>query len=172
MNWRTFGMATCFGPSLLPWCAAFSSFHPLVWLSERQLKMAQEMAADELAIAHQDHDPIRYGRLLVSVLSKLGSTRVIPTTSMGTAGPMHSLKRRLSAMSLYGQVSRRVVATSAVLLGATVLLGLAPWKVVAADAANGEKPLAQRTATIKISEGEAGNTPDGGFRSYGRLHSW
>ena len=59
-------------------------------------------------------------------------------------------------MSLYGQVSRRVVATSAVLLGAVVLLGLAPWKVVAADPANGEKPVAQRIATIKISEGEAG----------------
>jgi beta-lactamase regulating signal transducer with metallopeptidase domain len=131
-------------------------FHPLVWLSERQLKMAQEMAADELAIAHQDHDPIRYGRLLVSVLSKLGSSRVIPTTSMGMAGPMHSLKRRLSAMSFYGQVSRRVVATSAVLLGAVVLLGLAPWRIVAADPANGANPLAQRIATIKISEGEAG----------------
>jgi beta-lactamase regulating signal transducer with metallopeptidase domain len=113
-------------------------FHPLVWLSERRLKMAQEIAADELAIARQDHDPIRYGRLLVSVLSKLGSSRMIPTTSLGTAGPIHSLQRRLSAMRFYGQVSRRVVAMSAVLLGAVVLLGLTPWRVVAADAENGE----------------------------------
>ena len=32
-------------------------FHPLVWLSERQLTVTQEIAADELAIAQQRHNP-------------------------------------------------------------------------------------------------------------------
>jgi hypothetical protein len=73
---------------------------------------------------------------------------MIPTTSIVTAGPMNSLKKRLGAMKFYGQVSRRVVATSSVLLGAVVFLGLTPWKVVAAEAENGEKPMAQRIATM------------------------
>jgi beta-lactamase regulating signal transducer with metallopeptidase domain len=129
-------------------------FHPLVWLSERRLNMAQEVAADELTVARQRHDPVSYGKLLVSVVSKLGPSRLLPTMSMGTAGPMDSLTRRLSAMTFYGRVSRRVVTTSSILLGAAVLLGLVPWKVVAAEPQGGEERSMQRLATIKISEGE------------------
>jgi beta-lactamase regulating signal transducer with metallopeptidase domain len=129
-------------------------FHPLVWLNERWLVMAQEVAADELAVAQQHHDPVSYGKLLVSVVSKLGPSRVLPTMSMGTAGPMKSLTRRLSAMSVFGRESRRIVATSGLLLGAVVLLGLMPWKLVAAERQDGEKQAIQHLATIKISEGE------------------
>jgi hypothetical protein len=129
-------------------------FHPLVWLGERRLNMAQEVAADELAMTRQQQDPVSYGKLLVSVVSKLGPSRLLPTMSMGTAGPMKSLTRRLSAMRFYGRVSRQVVATSGILLGAAVLLGLVPWNVVAAEPQGGEERSMQRLATIKISEGE------------------
>jgi len=46
-------------------------FHPLVWWSERQLKLVQEVAADELVIARQHHEPVDYASLLVSVVRKL-----------------------------------------------------------------------------------------------------
>lgn len=57
-------------------------------------------------------------------------------------------------MRFYGRVSRRVVATSGILLGAAVLLGLVPWNVVAAEPQGGKERSMQRLATIKISEGE------------------
>ena len=108
-------------------------FHPLVWLSQRQLNLAQEVAADELAIQRQHHDPASYGTLLVSVISKLGPSRLIPTMSMGTAGSVHSLIRRLVAMASIGRASRGVIIASGFLLAATVLVGIVPWRLIAAE---------------------------------------
>jgi len=108
-------------------------FHPLVWLSQRRLNLAQEVAADELAILRQRHDPVSYGKLLVSVISKLGPSRLIPTMSMGTAGSVQSLTRRLVAMANIGRASRGIIVTSGILLAAMVLLGIVPWRLVAAE---------------------------------------
>ena len=108
-------------------------FHPLVWLSQRQLNLAQEVAADELAIQRQHHDPASYGTLLVSVISKLGPSRLIPTMSMGTAGSVQSLIRRLVAMASIGRASRGVIVASGFLVAATVLLGIVPWRLIAAE---------------------------------------
>jgi uncharacterized protein (TIGR03067 family) len=108
-------------------------FHPLVWLSQRQLNLAQEVAADELTILRQHHDPASYGTLLVSVISRLGPSRLIPTMSMGTAGSVQSLTRRLVAMTSIGRASRGVIVASAFLLAATALLGIVPWQLVAAE---------------------------------------
>ena len=108
-------------------------FHPLVWLSQRRLNLAQEVAADELAILRQHGDPASYGKLLVSVISKIGPSRLIPTMSMGTAGSVQSLTRRLVAMANIGRASRGIIVCSVVLLVATVLLGIVPWRLVAAE---------------------------------------
>jgi hypothetical protein len=104
-------------------------FHPLVWLSQQQLNLAREVAADELAILRQHHDPASYGTLLVSVISRLGPSRLIPTMSMGTAGSVQSLTRRLVAMASIGRVSRGVIVASGFLLAATVLMGIVPWRL-------------------------------------------
>ena len=122
-------------------------FHPLVWLGQRQLMLAQEIAADELAIARQRHDPIGYGNLLVSVVGKFGSPLVarplLSTLTLETAGPLHSLTRRLVAMTRIGPTSRRIVVTSGLLLASLVVLGLVPWRLVAAEAKKGEVQAAR-----------------------------
>ena len=109
-------------------CPVFSA-----WLSQRQLNLAQEVAADELAILRQHHDPASYGTLLVSVISRLGPSRLIPAMSMGTVGSVQSLTRRLVAMASIGRVSRRVIVASGFLLAATALAGIVPWQLVAAE---------------------------------------
>ena len=76
-------------------------FHPLVWLSHWRLGLSQEVAADELAIAQQKHDPASYGSLLVSVVGKFGPARVLPRASVETAGSMKTLKRRLVATKFF-----------------------------------------------------------------------
>ena len=108
-------------------------FHPLVWWSERWLKLTQEVAADELAIAQQRHDPASYGELLVSVVGKLGHRPMISAISVETAGTTHLLARRLVAMARIGRTSRRVVVTSSTVLGTVVFIGLVPWQLVAAE---------------------------------------
>ena len=72
-------------------CPATFCFHPLVWLSQRRLSSAQEIAADQLAIARQKHDPVSYGKLLVTVVEKFGSRQLIPSLSVGMMEPVESL---------------------------------------------------------------------------------
>ena len=132
-------------------------FHPLVWLSQRRLNLAQEVAADELAILRQHHDPASYGKLLVSVIGKIGPSRLIPTMSMGTAGSVKSLTRRLIAMASIGRASRGIIVTSGILLAATVLLGIVPWRLVAAEpkvSENEKEPPKVYVATPECSSVE------------------
>jgi uncharacterized protein (TIGR03067 family) len=135
-------------------------FHPLVWLSQRQLNLAQEVAADELAILRQYHDPASYGTLLVSVISKLGPNRLIPTMSMGTAGSVQSLKWRLVVMASIGRASRGVIVASGFLLAATVLVGIVPWRLVAAEpqSANDAKNLQGTWQAVDL-ETNGGKSP-------------
>lgn len=125
-------------------------FHPLVWLGQRRLNLSQETAADAMAIAQQQYDPIGYGKLLVSVVGKLDSARVIPMMSMGAAGPLESLTRRLVAMRFVGTTSRRVCFTSVLMLSAVVSLGLVPWRLVAAEPKAKDKPVAVKPAADPV----------------------
>ena len=128
-------------------------FNPLVWLSQRRLNLSQEVAADELAILRQNGDPVSYGKLLVSVISKLGPSRLIPTMSMGTAGSVKSLTRRLVAMANIGRASRGVIVASGILMAVTVLLGLVPWRLVAAEPKEGSD---KRVIDVKVSDSKKG----------------
>ena len=128
-------------------------FHPLVWWGERQLKLAQEVAADQLAIARQHHEPVSYAGLLVSVVGKLGHRPLVSTISVETAGTVHSLARRLVAMTRTGRTSRRMVAASGILFLAVVLLGLVPWRLVAAEPKEAEQvpsSVAEKSAERKV----------------------
>jgi beta-lactamase regulating signal transducer with metallopeptidase domain len=109
-------------------------FHPLVWLSERRLCLAQEIAADELAISYQKQDPVRYASLLVSVIGKLGSRSNTPALSVGVAGSPHSLQQRISAMRFLKPTSPRNRFSFAILLGLAAIFCLVPWTIVATAA--------------------------------------
>jgi len=139
-------------------------FHPLVWLNRRRLNLLQEVAADELAIAQQQHDPASYGGLLVSVVSKLGPARLLPRMSVETVGSVETLKTRLIAMNRIGRMSRRVVIASVFVLVGVVFIGLVPWRLVAAEPTPGDSkslPVAEKSpataghAAIKPTTDEA-----------------
>jgi beta-lactamase regulating signal transducer with metallopeptidase domain len=129
-------------------------FNPLVWLGQRRMNLAQEIAADELAIARQRCDPAAYGKLLVSVVSKIGPGRLISTMAMGTAGAAKSLSRRLIAMKRIGRASRLAVIGSGALLAAVVLVGLVPWRLVAAES----KKIAEPQSSPKMPAGKTGQS--------------
>jgi len=113
-------------------------FHPLAWLGERQTRLTQEIAADELAIALQKQEPVQYATLLVSVVSKISSSPLLPALSVGVAGSHFSLKRRLSAMRFAKPISRKNVLVYSLLLAIVAMIGLVPWAVV--TAATPDKP--------------------------------
>jgi len=144
-------------------------FNPLVWFGQRRMHLAQEIAADELAVIRQHGDPASYGNLLVSVISKLGPSRLIPTMSMGTAGSVNSLSRRLVAMKSFGRASYRVIVSSGILLAATVLLGIVPWRLVAAEPKDNTER--ESIASVKKST-EQPLSPGDKPRAYPRLAFW
>jgi len=146
----------------LLWCLMVAGvrgvffFHPLAWFSHWRLGLAQETAADELAIARQEHDPVGYGKLLVLVVEKFGPARLLPQMSVETVGSAGTLKARVTAMKFIGRVSGRVVVTSSLLLIAVVLTGLVPWRLVAAE----PRPTDDRSAsTPEKSSAVANPTP-------------
>lgn len=108
-------------------------FHPLAWLADWQLRLTQEIAADELAMSLEQQQPVQYATLLVSIVSKLSARPLIPAMSVGTAGPHQSLQARLSAMRFMQPMSTRKVVAYCVLLGSAALLGMVPWRLVAAE---------------------------------------
>lgn len=140
------------------WWAAFARvvralffYHPLVWLVERRLHVAQEIATDELTVDCQQCDPISYGSMLISITSKVGPRRKILKSSLTATGPYDSLTRRLSAMVFFGQTSRRAAVISMLVVSAVVFLGCLPWKIVAAQSAQTDDP----SSVIRLSDIEA-----------------
>jgi beta-lactamase regulating signal transducer with metallopeptidase domain len=121
-------------------CRILFWFHPLVWLSERRLALAQEIAADEFAMTLQRQPADRYAATLVSIVEKLGSAPGIPAWSAGTAGPHQSLQQRLFAMRYVKPVSAPLGILYAAALGVAVLLGGLPWRIVAAETPAASQP--------------------------------
>jgi len=124
-------------------------FHPLAWLGERQLRLTQEIAADELAIALQKQHPARYASLLVSIVSKLGTGSLVPTMSVGAAGSHQSLRERLVAMRFMKPLSIRATVAYSLVLGLVAVLGVVPWTVVAAEPPAADKVAPKKTVDQK-----------------------
>ena len=109
-------------------------FHPMVWLANREWRLAHEMACDELALEITTAAPGDYGQVLLRVAAQ---SRLNLQTGLATVGleeTPDTLKRRLTAMKHPRHFSPlRVAAFSApvMLVGAAALL---PWRLAAADA--------------------------------------
>jgi beta-lactamase regulating signal transducer with metallopeptidase domain len=110
-------------------------FHPLVWLAERQLRLTQEIAADALSITTQQQTPLAYATRLVSIVEKLGPVPRIPTMCVGATGSPHTLQQRLTAMRFMKPTSRRALIAYTTTLALVALVGVVPWKLVAAEPA-------------------------------------
>ena len=120
-------------------------FHPLAWFSERRMGLAQEMAADELAIQLQNQEPAKYASMLISVISKLGTVEMVPTMSVGAVGSNWSLKQRLSAMRFMKPVSSRTAILYCFVLGLVSVTCLVPFSIVTATASATEQTESKET---------------------------
>jgi len=99
-------------------------------LANREWRLAQEMACDELALRLTGQGPAEYGAALMEVAasnSKGGQS----FAAAGFDDSPNDLKRRLKAMQHYSQPSARKAILgllAAVIVGTAVLI---PWRVVA-----------------------------------------
>ena len=107
-------------------CAVYW-FHPLVWMSWRQLTLEAERACDDAAITHDD--PSAYASLLVRVASRAeGGRRLLAMANRG------DLTRRVDAILDRTQARRRVgrgSALAAVSVAGAVAVGISAVRVTA-----------------------------------------
>ncbi len=132
-------------------------FHPLVWLAQREWRLAHEMAADALALQMAPTNSAAYGQMLVKVVAALGSPRTRLAT-VGIAESRETLERRILAMAHLAPTTRRWMTVAAVVIGVLALIFLVPWRLsrrpgplgdqMAALAAQGEME-AQASASDK-----------------------
>ncbi|MHC9084650.1 M56 family metallopeptidase [Luteimonas sp. RIT-PG2_3] len=102
-------------------------FHPLAHLAIREYGLAREAACDAAVLAGHRHCARRYGQLLL----RLG---VAPRPRAGLASAsadFHILKRRLTMLHDTHHLPRIVAA---LVIGAVAVLGVMPYRIIAATA--------------------------------------
>ena len=142
----------------LAWCLAAAVvrtvffFHPFAWWASRRLELAQEIAADQFVLTSFRKEVGVYAKMLLAVANQPQPIGLVPSLSVGTVGHYETLKRRFVAMKSFHLASRRVAAASVLLVGLIAILGVVPWRLVAAEA---HSPAANdpgsRSAAAKLS---------------------
>jgi beta-lactamase regulating signal transducer with metallopeptidase domain len=128
------------GDLLWSWLPAIAHwlffFHPLVWLANREWRMAQEMACDELAMEATSAEPGEYGQVLVRVAAQSRLNLQSGLATVGLEESPETLKRRLNAMQHPSPVAPTRAAALSLPIALVVGVGLLPWRLAgAADAA-------------------------------------
>jgi prepilin-type processing-associated H-X9-DG protein len=117
-------------------------FHPLVWLSGREWRLAQEMACDELALRASGADAADYGALLLRTAAISGARPRHRWLAVGVLETYETLKRRLDAMKTISKMTHRQWLWTGLLLATVGVAVLVPWRVTAQDAKVGGDPAA------------------------------
>ena len=151
-------------------------FHPAAWLCERKLRLAQEVAADELAMSVRGETPAEYARQLLQIVLKLGPRNSDPVLSVAVAGTHQSLKERFAAMRFILPLSHQLRIVWTLFLYGVALVGVVPWGLVAAEppaapaaaegSAKADKPKPASTSdqplpTLKQGKGKFVSFKDG-----------
>ena len=110
-------------------------FHPLAHLAAREYALAREVACDAAVLAGNRHCARDYGRLLI----RLG-VAPRPSAGLASASPtFHILKRRLVMLQNTASTPR---AVALVIILAVAVLGVLPYRIVAAPARVAVTPVA------------------------------
>jgi beta-lactamase regulating signal transducer with metallopeptidase domain len=137
----------------LLWCwlpalaHALFFFHPLVWVANRELRLAHEMACDEMAVRASRSSAGDYGSVLLKVATQGPPALRFGSAAMGT-DPLHdTLKRRLKAMRSLQPISRKRGIVTGTVIAALSLIAFAPWRVVSADPSDaGDAKVVQKNS--------------------------
>ena len=126
-------------------------FHPLVWWASRRLEVAQEIAADQFVLTSFRKDICTYAEMLLAVASQPQPNGLVPVLSAGTVGRYRTLKRRIAAMKSFHPTSRGVVVASVTLVFLGAIVGIMPWRLVAADVPASAAPQVSTSLSIAKS---------------------
>lgn len=123
-------------------------FHPLLWLAQREWKLTQEMACDEMVILQTNASPSDYGKALLKVSEQCHSTQQRSLVTVGVAESFETLKRRLIAMKSLKPIPRRKLVAMSVATAIVAFVGIVPWRLVAQPSKPTEQTLLQRSRVV------------------------
>lgn len=122
-------------------------FYPLVWLAERELRLAQEISADALAIAAARTSDATYGAMLVQVATLFAAPTRYAMVTVGLSESFHTLHRRILGMKHAQRMTRSRVLLTATMVAGLAVVGLVPWRLAAnAAPAKPTTPTVHRVA--------------------------
>lgn len=135
-------------------------YHPLLWWAKPEWRLAQELAADELAVSTSKIGIAAYARLLVEIATRCTSGRN-PALALGVSETFVQLKQRIAAMSTVSDdKSRHGPLRSGALIVCSVLL-LAPTTLTTSEAQEDRPHQTERAAettdvatSVTLSSGE------------------
>ena len=107
-------------------------FNPLVWVAGRELRIAQEMACDEMAVRATGAGAARYGKTLLAMITPsqgVGPMWEVASASAGASARV--MRRRLIELSHIQDSPARRLSTSIIALLLTSLLVM-PFQIVEA----------------------------------------
>ncbi|MGC4045598.1 MAG: M56 family metallopeptidase [Armatimonas sp.] len=137
--------------SLLPALAhTLFFFNPLVWLAHRELRLAQEIACDALAVTGTQSSGSTYCSVLVRVASGQSSKPDSGLIMASMAESFDSIPRRINAMKYLSTPLPQRRAKSALALALLGFAGLTPWQVVAKEPGGGLQQGAGRYS-VRVS---------------------
>ncbi len=152
-------------------------FHPLVWLLRRAWFESQEAACDEQLVQNQSARPSEYGELLLKLATRSPGEPRASLATAGVLGAYLNLERRILAMTHLKPFSRKRLIISAGVTFLTAILGITPWRLVAADRDGDGKSKTAGTATAgydlsHVVHFEVGRTqlPDGDKITIDEVH--
>ena len=108
---------------------------PTAWLVCNEFETAREAACDQLAVSRMHAEPGAYGRLLLKLSAR--PERLDPLSlagALGVSSRSRLLKRRITMLQTITLPSRR--ATALISVAICAIVGLVPWRVVAAPRRN------------------------------------
>jgi bla regulator protein blaR1 len=130
-------------------------FHPMVWLTWRQLAVEAERACDDAVLRRSE--PTAYADQLVDLAKRLSASAERPQLAMANR---HDLVTRVSAVLDSEQPRGRAGAMRVALAfacSALLVVAMSPWRVVAAQSQTAAvSPVAQKfeAATVKPCKAE------------------
>ncbi len=147
----------------LPACAhLLFFFHPLVWLAQREYRLAQEIACDAQVVLHPRISVAEYGRVLLAVASGASLCREHQrgqsTTCLFTSAT--EIKRRLIALAQVRKPSRIRLAVHVIVMVGLSLALLIPWRLTAQAMVSERPDTVRHEAPMPSPSREIARTAD------------
>ena len=106
-------------------------FHPFIWLLQREWRLSQEMACDEIALTTTHASPFSYGALILR-LSGTSSVPALPPVVVG-ASEFPIVRRRLLMLRTTTSKRSKQTMVGSVALACVSIAFLAPWQLARAE---------------------------------------